>query len=62
MKKQEQDLEFSDASRAKLAHSFSSGCDWKSFRVGVTSRQLRRMKARAKATAPKAGTRNSKGF
>jgi len=48
MKKQEQDLELSGANRAKLAHSCASGADWKSFRVGATSRQLRRMQASAK--------------
>jgi hypothetical protein len=62
MKKQEQDLDLSGANRAKLAHSFASGSDWKSFRVGATSRQLRRMSARAKAAAPKGDMSNRKGF
>jgi hypothetical protein len=62
MKKQEQDLDLSGASRAKLAHSCASGADWKSFRVGATSRQLRRMNARVKTATPNAGQFNRKGF
>ena len=59
MKKTEQDLSFSGANRAKLAHSCASGADWKSFRVGATSRQLRRMQV-AKRPAVSAST--AKGF
>ena len=59
MKKAELDLSFSNANRAKLAHLCASGADWKSFRVGATSRQLRRMQA---AKQPVVSASTAKGF
>jgi hypothetical protein len=50
MKKTEQDLNLSGAYRAKLAHSCASGADWKSFRVGATSRERRRMQSSGKVS------------
>jgi hypothetical protein len=62
MKKTEHDLELSGAYSAKLAQSCATGADWKSFRVGATSRERRRMQSSGKKASAKSQQPAPKGF